>query len=293
MDTARLRPDWLTFRRFAAFTAALTASLIALGVYTAATGSGLACSAQWPLCDNGLLPQTIPSFIEWFHRLVAMIAGFFILGTVGWAWRGDTSRRTKVAATLAVVLLPLQVSIGAVTVTLNGWLPGGYSPPTQAAHLLVALTIFTSLVATTLFAYEGHHRRSALSRTQRALLAALVLLPVSALVSRAPGLLTYSPAMQAVFVFASLPAYAALVATVYWAGRAGLQKVKLATLPVAGLVFVHLLLGRDLLIYTGSVRLLNLGVLAAAFLGLAGVAWAAHRHDDAATTPAQSYPSSD
>ena len=293
MDAARYRPDWLTFRRFAAFTTALTATLIALGVYTSATGSGLACSAQWPLCDNGLLPQTIPSFIEWFHRLVAMVTGFFILGTVAWAWRADTARRTKLAATLAVVLLPLQVSIGAVTVTLNGWLPNGYSPPTQSAHLLVALSIFTALVATTLFAYDGHHRRSALARTRRALLAAVVLLPVSALVSRAPGLLTYSPGMQATFVLASLPVYAALVGAVYWAGVAGLGRVRLATLPVVGLVFVHLLLGRDLLIYTGSVRLLNLGVLAAAFLALAGVAWAAYQHDDAASTPTQGYTSSD
>ncbi|SEO66639.1 cytochrome c oxidase assembly protein subunit 15 [Halogranum amylolyticum] len=293
MDSTRYRPDWLTFRRFAAFTTALTATLIALGVYTAATGSGLACSAQWPLCDNGLLPQTIPSFIEWFHRLVAMVTGFFILGTVGWAWRADTARRTKLAATLSVVLLPLQVSIGAVTVTLNGWLPNGYSPPTQSAHLLVALTIFTALVATTLFAYERHLRRSALVRTRHALLAALTLLPVSALVSRAPGLLSYTPALQATFVLVSLPVFAALVVAVYWAGVAGLTRERLATLPVVGLVFVHLLLGRDLLIYVGSVRLLNVAVLVAAFLGLAVVVWAVYRRDGGTSTPSQGVPSSD
>ncbi|EJN59297.1 COX15/CtaA family protein [Halogranum rubrum] len=292
MDTARYRPDWLTFRRFAAFTTALTATLIALGVYTSATGSGLACSAQWPLCDNGLLPQTIPSFIEWFHRLVAMVTGFFILGTVGWAWRADTARRTKLAATLSVVLLPLQVSIGAVTVTLNGWLPNGYSPPTQSAHLLVALSIFTALVATTLFAYDGHHRTSALVRTRRALLASLAFLPVSVLFSRAPGLLAYTPGAQATFVLTSLPVFAALVGAVYWAGRAEMDRVRLATYPVVGLVFVHVLLGRDLLIYTGSVRLLNLGVLAAAFLALAGVTWAAYQQEGG-PTPTQGLTSSD
>jgi cytochrome c oxidase assembly protein subunit 15 len=98
---SQYRPHWLSFRRFAAFTTGLVLSLMMLGVYTAATGSGLACSAQWPLCDNGLLPQTIPSFIEWFHRLVAMVAGFFILGTALWSFSaGD--RRTKTTATLAL-----------------------------------------------------------------------------------------------------------------------------------------------------------------------------------------------
>ena len=293
MDSTRYRPDWLTFRRFAAFTTALTGVLIALGVYTAATGSGLACSAQWPLCDNGLLPQTIPSFIEWFHRLVAMVTGFFILGTVGWAWRADTARRTKLAATLSVVLLPLQVSIGAVTVTLNGWLPNGYSPPTQSAHLLVALSIFTALVASTLFAYDGHHRTSTLVRVRRALLAALVLLPVSALVSRAPGLVSYTPGTQATFVLASLPVFAALVGAVYWAGVAGLDRIRLATLPVGAPLFVKLLLGRNQLIYAGSVRLLNLGILAAAFLGLAAVAWVAYRVDESSGSPTQGFTSSD
>lgn len=293
MGTARFRPNWVTFRQFTAVTTALTALLIALGVYTAATGSGLACSAQWPLCDNGLLPQTIPSFIEWFHRLVAMITGFFILGTAGWAWRADVARRTRLSAALAVVLLPLQISIGAVTVTLNGMLPNGYSPPTQAAHLLVALGIFTSLVAATLFAYDGHHRTSALVRIRRALLAALVLLPVSVLFSRIPLLVPYTPGAQAAFVLSSLPVYAALVGAAYWARTAGFDRLRLGTLPAVGLVFVHLLLGRDLFIYSGTVRALNLGVLVVAFLTLAAVARVAYRRDEGAAGRTRAFTGSD
>lgn len=292
METGRARPDWLTFRRFAAFTTALTATLIALGVYTAATGSGLACSQQWPLCDNGLLPQTIPSFIEWFHRLVAMITGFFILGTVGWALKGNVSEKSKYAAALALFLLPFQISIGAITVTLNGWLPGGYSPPTQSAHLLVALSIFASLVAATLYAYEGHLRRPAFERARRALLVALVFFPLSALFSRIPLLLAYTPASQAIFILTSLPVFAALVAAVYWFGVAGDRRLKLATLPAVGLVFVHLLFGRDLFIYTGTIRTANVLVLAAAFVLVAAVAWIARRRDDQREST-QGYVSSD
>ncbi|MFC6989246.1 hypothetical protein ACFQJD_11975 [Haloplanus sp. GCM10025708] len=110
MSRSRLRSA-LSFPRFAALTTGLTLTLVMLGIYTAATGSGLACSAQWPLCDGGLLPQTIPSFVEWFHRLVAMITGFFILGTALWAWRRPDAR-TRSAATLAVLLLPYRSASG-------------------------------------------------------------------------------------------------------------------------------------------------------------------------------------
>lgn len=279
MGTARFRPDGfeISFRRFAAFTTSLTLLLVMLGVYTAATGSGLACSAQWPLCDNGLLPQTVPSFIEWFHRLVAMITGFFILGTAVWSWRADLPRRGRLFATLAAVLLPLQVSIGAVTVTLNGLLPSGYSTPTQAAHLVVALTIFTSLVVATLVAYKSHLHRRPLRRARTALVGALATLPITALFSRVDGLLPYDPAAQAAFVGVSLSTFAALAAAMSWLGRAGARRAR--TLAAAALVavFVALLLGRDLVFYTSAVRAVNAGAfgLAAALVG--GALWLVRR----------------
>jgi cytochrome c oxidase assembly protein subunit 15 len=211
------RPDWLSFRRFAAFTTALTLSLVSLGVYTAATGSGLACQAQWPLCSDQLIPAlTInPDFIEWFHRFVAMITGFFILGTAGWAWRRE-DRRPKLSATLAVVLLPLQITVGAVTVTIGGLVPGGYSMPTHAAHLVVALSIFTLLSLTTLLAARGHHRRPPRTRSRLALGVALAALLVGGLFSRGVPLLSYSPGAQAWFYAVSLLAVGALLAALVW-----------------------------------------------------------------------------
>jgi len=269
----RLR-DRVTFPRFAAFTTGLTLTLVMLGVYTAATGSGLACSAQWPLCDNGLLPQTIPSFIEWFHRLVAMITGWFIVGTAVWSWRRETD--TRLAATLAVLLLPLQISIGAVTVTLNGLLPRGYSAPTQGAHLVVALTIFSLLVWTTLTAREESEGSAAsgatspLPRVRRTLLVALAALVGSALASRVFTPTPYGPGGQAVFYGLSLVAVAALLAATRWLATAEMSWLRLATGTVLGLLFVGMLLGRDLVFYTSTVRLLN----AAVFL-IAGVLVAA------------------
>ncbi|WP_115864577.1 COX15/CtaA family protein [Halorussus litoreus] len=135
------------FRHLAAVTTGLTFSLILLGVYTAAMGAGLSCSAQWPFCDGGLLPQTFPSFVEWFHRLIAMITGFFIIGTTVGAWKYTAQKRIRGAATLALAVTPLQMVLGGATVFV-------YTPVVQVAHHAAAMIIFGSLLATTLWSYE-------------------------------------------------------------------------------------------------------------------------------------------
>lgn len=139
------------FRHLAAVTTGMTFALILLGVYTAAAGAGLSCGANWPLCNGGvfgLFPANWPSFIEWSHRLVAMITGFMILGTTYAAWRGGKARRTRLASTVALVVLPVQVILGGLTVTR-------YTIPIQVAHHAAALVIFGALVAATAWAYES------------------------------------------------------------------------------------------------------------------------------------------
>jgi cytochrome c oxidase assembly protein subunit 15 len=143
-----LRPHHLV--RLAAATTLLTFVLILLGVYTAATGTGLSCAAQWPTCGGGpfgLFPPNAASIPEWTHRFVAMVAGFAILGTAAAAWRTDADRRTRVAATTAAVFLPVQVGLGAETVFT-------YTPVVQTAHHGTALLIFGALVATTLWSRD-------------------------------------------------------------------------------------------------------------------------------------------
>ena len=267
------RPNWVTFRRFAAVTTALTVSLITLGVYTSATGSGLACQAQWPLCSDQLIPTlTInPDFIEWFHRFVAMITGFFILGTAGWAWQRGEQRATRTAVG-AVVLLPLQISIGAITVTINGLVPWGYAVPTHAAHLVTALTIFTLLSLTTIYAYGGHHSRPPRTRSRRVLGVGLIALLGSGLFSRGVPLLQYSPGAQAWYYAISLVAVVALLATIHWltgVDRLGRQLAGLAL----GIVIGTMLIGRDLVVYTPTVQLLNFGLYVAAVVLVAAGLW--------------------
>jgi cytochrome c oxidase assembly protein subunit 15 len=139
----------LRFRHLAATAAGMTFVLVLLGVYTAAAGAGLSCGARWPLCNGflGLFPANWPSFIEWFHRLFAMITGFVILGTTYAAWRHTGDRRLRWGSAVALLVLPAQIVLGGLTVTV-------YTELIQVAHHGAALLIFGALVATTAWAYD-------------------------------------------------------------------------------------------------------------------------------------------
>lgn len=289
-----LRPPWLTFRRYAAATTSMTLVLVGLGIYTAATGSGLACEAQWPLCSDQLIPKlTInPDFLEWFHRVWAMITGFLMVGLAGWAWLGDRSRKVRLAATLAVVVLPLQITVGAITVTIGGMIEGGYSAPTHAAHLIVALVIFTLLSLTTLYtALDGDGSRrvasDATALLRRSFAVAAGLLLVAATMNRAVPFVTYSPGAQAWFYGVALAAHFALLATVV----VGLETDRARPAAAGGLglgaLFATMLLGRDLVLYTAVWETVNRITLAVAILAAIGGFWIVTRGDGsdvAATT---------
>ncbi|WP_254271886.1 cytochrome AA3 biosynthesis protein [Haloarcula marina] len=138
------------FRRLLGVTTGLTFGLILLGVYTGAIGAGLTCGARWPLCDGwmGLFPANWASFVEWFHRFVAMITGFAILGSTIAAWRGDYSTRIKYATGVATVVLPVQILLGANTII-------NFGATAQVLHHAAALTILTAMVAATAWAFDG------------------------------------------------------------------------------------------------------------------------------------------
>lgn len=280
----RLR-DRLGLGHLLAGTTGLTGLLIVLGVYTAASGAGLACQQQWPLCDGGLLPQTVPSFIEWLHRFVAMIAGFVILGAAGATWVTDAERRTRLAATAAVALLPLQVILGGATVTIEGAVPWGYTPSVHALHLGAALSIFSGLLLSTLWSVEG---RLPPGRTRGALGAALAALVASLPVARGVGL-QYTTGAQTVYYALCLTCFAALLTAVVWAReeRSGsyVSGVAAAGLP---LVVFQLVVAREILGFYGVVPLAYLGAIVATALVLAVGLWQV-RGGDAGDEPATSH----
>ncbi len=119
--------------------------LIVLGAVVRISGSGMGCGDHWPLCNGHLFPplNEIPTVIEWSHRLVAAVVSVLVLALGVLAWRGAGSREPEAgagAAYVAVVLLVIQVVLGAVTVKT------GLTPVMVILHLATAMLLLASLI---------------------------------------------------------------------------------------------------------------------------------------------------
>jgi cytochrome c oxidase assembly protein subunit 15 len=221
--------------------AVATGFLMLLGVYTAAAGAGLTCAARWPLCDGavfGLFPANWGSFVEWFHRLVAMLTGFLILGTTVAAWRHGFDRRVRYALAVATLLLPSQIILGALTVT-------EYELLILTAHFVTAATIYTAVVAAAAWASAPG---TDLRRLRRAAVAVAVAVPVVAALSPRV-LVAYTATVQFVYYGLGLAAYGLLVAVLLWTradtglpSPRGLQSLVAAA---AAVLLVVLVVGRQ------------------------------------------------
>src|SRR5712691_13406447 len=120
--------------------------LIVLGAVVRISGSGMGCGDHWPLCNGHIVPplNDIPTVIEWSHRLVAAVVSVLVVGLAVYAWRrrGAGSLESGVgAAYTAVVLLVIQVLLGAVTVKT------GLTPVLVILHLATAMLLLGSLIA--------------------------------------------------------------------------------------------------------------------------------------------------
>ena len=137
------------YRRLAWSAALACYALIVLGGVVRITGSGLGCGNHWPLCNGRLLPPLdLPTIIEYGHRLVAgLVSGLVLALAVASAWErreaGSGKRETWVpgrAPYVALLLLAVQVTLGAITVKLD--LP----PWTIILHLGTAMLLFATLL---------------------------------------------------------------------------------------------------------------------------------------------------
>jgi len=197
-------------------TTGVTFFLLLLGLYTAAVGAGATCNETYPGCAGQLSPfgLTLPQFIEWFHRFVAMAVGFVIFGNALVLQHRFPGTNASRAGWTALVLLPLQVVLGGTTVTFAGLVEGGYTPSVQSLHFIAAFAIFSALVAATAWAYQRDGRissnapRTALVVGAGAFLAHLLLVR--------DLLLTYTATVQTLYHFAALLGFAALLAALCW-----------------------------------------------------------------------------
>ena len=133
--------------RLATITASLMFALIVVGSVVRTTGSGLSCP-DWPLCQGKLIPpMQFNIFMEWVHRLIALLVGVLLFATAATiALRAETRARLGGLALLAVVLYFTQALLGALTV----WKL--LDPSVVSGHLAVGLLLFATLVTTAMLA---------------------------------------------------------------------------------------------------------------------------------------------
>jgi heme A synthase len=147
-DQPSLEPR-AALRRFAwlAFVAAFfTYALIVFGGIVRITGSGMGCGDDWPLCHGRLIPPLdLPTLIEYGHRLAALLVSVLVLAVALYAIRhrrsaGFAQRQLVALAVAALVMLVVQVMVGAVTVWLE--LPTA----TVVLHLGLAAALLATLI---------------------------------------------------------------------------------------------------------------------------------------------------
>jgi len=145
--------------------AVTTFLLIVLGGVVRITGSGMGCGDHWPLCNGHLIPpMDLPTLIEYGHRLAAvlvsvLVAAVALVSQVTRRHPADIDAdatgsgvRLRRLGWLAVVLLVLQILLGAVTVWLE--LP----PASVILHLGTAMLLLATRVVATSEAYAPGHR---------------------------------------------------------------------------------------------------------------------------------------
>lgn len=141
-----------SFVTLAMITALLTAGLITFGAVVRVTDSGLGCGNSWPLCDGTIFPplDNLTAWIEWSHRLFAMLIGVFGLAMLVLAWRGyrKNNRAVIITTFIAAGIFTFQSALGAFVVIFD-------LPPTMVTlHLASAMLLLGALLVAGILAWH-------------------------------------------------------------------------------------------------------------------------------------------
>ncbi len=133
-----------SLRRLAWAGVILAIGLVVLGGVVRITGSGLGCGNHWPRCDGAWFPPLdLATAIEIGHRWVAALLSVLVVAVAVQAWRRHRDEpRLRRPASLALLLLVVQVLLGAVTVKLD--LPASV----VIIHLANAMFLLAALLVT-------------------------------------------------------------------------------------------------------------------------------------------------
>jgi heme A synthase len=143
--------DPRVFRVISFVSLGLVFAVIIIGAFLSARGQGLSCS-DWPLCPTGFsLSPEGEYFIEYVHRIVAVITAVFVYVTACYAIkRVARARRAAIATAVAV---SFQIAIGMLVVFSE------LQPIIVAIHTGVGVISLASALLTFILsfpAFTGH-----------------------------------------------------------------------------------------------------------------------------------------
>jgi heme A synthase len=138
------------FTPLAVATALLTIGLIVLGAVVRVTDSGMGCGDDWPLCNGSIFPplNNITAWIEWAHRLVAMLIGVLGIGMLvtGWSGYRKVNSRVLKITLVAAGLYAVVAGLGRFVVAHE------LNPNLVTLHLGVAFLLLACFITAVLFA---------------------------------------------------------------------------------------------------------------------------------------------
>lgn len=126
-------------------TTVLLYALTIIGAVVVGLNAGFSCP-KWPLCGGTLIPPLHgPMAVEWWHRLITLLATLSIVYNAWRTWRKRREDRlAKRLALLSVILLLTQIMLGALIVVLV--LPGWFTT-VDVANSLLLLSVLAGLTA--------------------------------------------------------------------------------------------------------------------------------------------------
>ncbi|CAM3424986.1 COX15/CtaA family protein [Marinicrinis lubricantis] len=125
--------------------------IVMAGAVVTQTESGEGCGTDWPLCHGKFIPAySIPSIIEYNHRLVTSIGGLLVLGTFIAVMKHVKRKEAKLYASAALFFTILQAALGALAVIYPT------SPLVMALHFGFSLLGFASTLLLVLVLRKAH-----------------------------------------------------------------------------------------------------------------------------------------
>ncbi|RYG71831.1 hypothetical protein EU245_12790 [Lentibacillus lipolyticus] len=119
----------------------LTYLLIVFGGYVASSESGMGCGPDWPLCNGKVIPQLSgDTLIEFGHRVIGGVLFFMTVFLFVHIRKTSRSLQERKAANWMLLLLSIQLVMGAVVVFYH--LPS----VVITIHLLIAMIFMALLI---------------------------------------------------------------------------------------------------------------------------------------------------